>query len=60
MSGRDALRVLSQLGLTIRLQGSGVVVQQYPPAGEPIESASTVVLRLDRQAPIQMASTTQP
>jgi cell division protein FtsI (penicillin-binding protein 3) len=60
MSARDALRVLSQLGLTARLQGSGVVTQQYPPAGEPIESASTVVLKLERQSPYHVASSAQP
>jgi cell division protein FtsI (penicillin-binding protein 3) len=59
MSARDALRVLAQLGMTARLQGVGVVVQQYPPAGEPIESASTVVIKLDRQAAFQIASATQ-
>jgi len=56
MSARDALRVLAQLGMTARLQGTGVVTQQYPPAGEPIESASTVVLKLGRQDPDQIAS----
>jgi beta-lactam-binding protein with PASTA domain len=56
MSARDALRVLAQLGMTARLQGVGVVTQQYPPAGEPIESASTVVLKLGRQDPDQIAS----
>ena len=60
MSARDALRVLAQLGLTVRLQGSGVVTQQYPPAGEPIESASTVVLKLGRQDPDQIASAAKP
>jgi cell division protein FtsI (penicillin-binding protein 3) len=60
MSARDALRVLAQLGLTARLQGTGVVTQQYPPAGEPIESASTVVLKLDRQASYQVASAGKP
>ena len=55
-SARDALRVLAQLGLTARLQGAGVVVDQYPPAGEPLESASTVLLRLDRQPVSQVAS----
>jgi cell division protein FtsI (penicillin-binding protein 3) len=56
MSARDALRVLAQLGMTARLQGVGVVTQQYPPAGEPIESASTVVLKLGRRDPDQIAS----
>jgi cell division protein FtsI (penicillin-binding protein 3) len=56
MSARDALRVLAQLGVTVRLQGNGVVTQQYPPPGEPIDSASTVVLKLGRQYPDQLAS----
>jgi cell division protein FtsI (penicillin-binding protein 3) len=60
MSARDALRVLAQLGLTARLQGTGVVSQQYPPAGESIESASTVVLKLERQSPYQVASSAKP
>ena len=60
MSARDALRLLSQLGLTARLQGTGAVAQQYPPAGEPIESASTVVVRLERQQALQIASATKP
>jgi len=60
MSARDALRVLAQLGMTARLQGTGVVVQQYPPAGDPIESASTVVLKLERQAFNQIASVAKP
>jgi hypothetical protein len=59
MSARDALRVLAQLGMTARLQGTGVVTQQYPPAGEPIESASTVVLKLGRLDPDQIASAGQ-
>jgi cell division protein FtsI (penicillin-binding protein 3) len=60
MSARDALRVLAQLGFTARLQGTGIVVQQYPPAGEPIDSASTVVLRLDRETTLQIASAVKP
>jgi cell division protein FtsI (penicillin-binding protein 3) len=60
MSARDALRVLAQLGMTARLQGTGVVTQQYPPAGEPIESASTVVLKLGRQDFDQIASAARP
>jgi cell division protein FtsI (penicillin-binding protein 3) len=60
MSARDALRLLAQLGLTARLQGTGLVTQQYPPAGEPIESASTVVLKLERQSPYHVASAAQP
>jgi cell division protein FtsI (penicillin-binding protein 3) len=60
MSARDALRVLAQLGLTARLQGTGVVVQQQPAAGTPIDAASSVVLKLERQLPLQLASTANP
>ena len=60
MSARDAVRVLGQLGMQFRLQGTGVVTQQYPPAGEPIESASIVVLKLGRQDPDQIASAAKP
>jgi cell division protein FtsI (penicillin-binding protein 3) len=60
LSARDALRVLAQLGMTARLQGTGVVIQQFPPAGDPIESASTVVLKLERQAANRIASAAQP
>ena len=58
MSARDALRVLGQLGLIARLIGTGVVVQQYPPAGEPVDSVSTVVIRLDREAPFIASAAT--
>ena len=33
MSARDALRELARLGLTARMQGTGVVVEQSPAAG---------------------------
>ncbi len=48
MSARDALRVLAQLGLTARLQGTGVVVAAVP-AGRRRRSnpRSTVVLWLE-------------
>jgi cell division protein FtsI (penicillin-binding protein 3) len=60
MSARDSLRVLAQLGLTTRLQGNGVVVQQEPAAGSPIDAGATVILTLGRQAPLQIASTGRP
>lgn len=56
MSARDVVRVLAQLGLTAKVRGTGVVTQQHPRAGEPIESVSTVVLTLERQSPYQIAS----
>ena len=55
LSARDALRALSQLGLTARLYGAGLVVQQQPEAGTPLDSGTSVILRLDRSS--QSAST---
>ena len=49
MSAREALRVLARLGLSVRLHGAGVVAQQTPAAGTPIDAAVTAVLRLERR-----------
>lgn len=48
MSGRDALRALALVGLTARLQGTGVVVDQQPPAGSPLERGASCLLILTR------------
>jgi cell division protein FtsI (penicillin-binding protein 3) len=48
LSARDALRTLGRLGVTARLEGAGVVVDQTPPAGSPLERGTHCVLRLDR------------
>jgi cell division protein FtsI (penicillin-binding protein 3) len=56
LSARDALRVLVQLGLTARLHGTGMVVDQQPPPGTPIESGTTAILSLAREAPLDLAS----
>jgi cell division protein FtsI (penicillin-binding protein 3) len=48
LGARDALRMLARLGLTARLLGAGVVVEQEPAAGSPIERGSAATLRLDR------------
>ncbi len=48
LSAREALRTLAKLGLTPRLQGKGVVVEQNPPAGAPLERGMTCTLTLDR------------
>jgi membrane peptidoglycan carboxypeptidase len=58
LSARDALRTLGQLGLSGRLRGTGIVVQQQPAAGTPIESGTTVILALERQ--LQLASAAKP
>jgi cell division protein FtsI (penicillin-binding protein 3) len=49
LSARDALRELARLGLTARMQGAGVVVDQHPPAGAPLEPGGTCTLVLSRR-----------
>jgi cell division protein FtsI (penicillin-binding protein 3) len=48
LGARDAVRILARLGLTARVAGAGVVVEQEPAAGSPIERGSVATLRLDR------------
>ncbi|MGH9386165.1 MAG: penicillin-binding protein [Vicinamibacterales bacterium] len=48
MSGRDALRALAQVGLRARVQGTGVVVDQHPPGGSPLEPGASCLLILTR------------
>lgn len=55
-SARDALRVLGKLGVTPRMIGAGLVVEQEPPAGTPLDAAETVTLRLQRRSPVNLAS----
>jgi cell division protein FtsI (penicillin-binding protein 3) len=50
LGAREALRVLARLGLSARIQGSGVVVGQSPEAGTPLERGGPSVLRLERDA----------
>lgn len=64
LGARDALRMLAALGMTARLDGAGVVVEQDPSAGSPIERGTQATLRLDRRAPrdpqVQLAIDTGP
>lgn len=48
LSAREALRELARLGLTARMQGVGVVIDQNPPAGSPLEPGATCTLVLNR------------
>ena len=50
LGAREALRVLGRLGLSARLEGSGVVIAQYPEPGAPLERGGASVLRLGRTA----------
>src|SRR5687767_1770706 len=51
MSAREALRELARLGLSVRMRGAGVVIQQHPPAGSPLEPGATCTLVLNRRPP---------
>ena len=60
MSAREALRVLARLGLSVRLHGAGVVAQQMPAAGTPLDAAVTAVLRLERHPPDEEGGVAKP
>jgi cell division protein FtsI (penicillin-binding protein 3) len=55
LSAREAIRRLARLGLAAHVSGDGLVVDQLPPAGTPIEERSTCVLRLSRVTPAPAA-----
>ena len=55
MSAREALRELARLGLTARMEGTGVVVDQTPVAGSPLEPGATCTLVLNRRVPLRPA-----
>jgi cell division protein FtsI (penicillin-binding protein 3) len=48
LSAREALRVVTKIGLTARLTGNGVVTSQVPAAGTPIEPGMACELKLER------------
>jgi membrane peptidoglycan carboxypeptidase len=52
LSGREALRVLAEIGLSVRgLSGTGFVVRQQPAAGSPVAPGGWSLLELRRTAP---------
>jgi cell division protein FtsI (penicillin-binding protein 3) len=51
LSAREALRVLTAIGLTARLSGSGVVTSQVPAPGTPIAPDMSCELSLERTPP---------
>ena len=60
LSAREALKTLSRLGVTARLHGTGLVANQQPPPGSPIDTDLTATLWLDRQPGVRLASATKP
>ena len=55
LSAREALRLVTRIGLTARFVGSGVVTSQVPAAGTPIEPGIAFELRLER-VPVDLAA----
>jgi cell division protein FtsI (penicillin-binding protein 3) len=55
LSAREALRVLTKIGLTARLIGNGVVTSQAPAPGTPTEPGMACELKLER-TPLAFAS----
>jgi cell division protein FtsI (penicillin-binding protein 3) len=51
LSGREASRILTRLGVTPRVAGEGVVIGQDPLPGSPIEAGGACRLALGRLAP---------
>lgn len=49
LGARDAVRALMQVGLTPRLDGAGVVVDQSPEAGATLAGGESCVLKLGRR-----------
>ena len=49
MSAREAVRVLTKLGMTARMAGDGFVLDQSPAAGVGLGSTEAAVLKLGRR-----------
>lgn len=48
LGAREALRRIARLGVTAKLQGTGLVVAQYPEAGQTLAVGGACTLMLDR------------
>jgi cell division protein FtsI (penicillin-binding protein 3) len=59
LSAREALRTLTRLGLSARMSGDGVVVEQLPAAGTVLGADNTCVLKLGREAVVAAAGDSQ-
>ena len=55
LSARDALRLISSLGMTARMTGDGFVVAQDPAPGSVLARGEACALRLGRAAPAAQA-----
>jgi len=59
LSARDAVRALMQIGLTPRLDGDGVVIEQSPRAGAVLARGDSCVLKLGRRPSPSAGGTVQ-
>jgi cell division protein FtsI (penicillin-binding protein 3) len=57
LSAREALQALARMGLTSRIHGAGLVAEQQPEAGSPIDLGVTATLWLQRQSAGPAAAT---
>jgi len=60
LGAREALRVLARLGCTVELRGGGLVVDQFPAPGTPLDSGMSVVLTLERRLADRVARVEAP
>jgi cell division protein FtsI (penicillin-binding protein 3) len=58
MNARDAVRLLSRLGVTAKLHGTGQVSEQRPAAGSPLDAGADAALWLQRDPNVQLVSNT--
>jgi cell division protein FtsI (penicillin-binding protein 3) len=55
LSSREALRLLTRIGMTARLSGNGFVVDQSPQPGAALVRGDACLLKLGRRAPLAPA-----
>lgn len=60
LSARDAMRSLAELGLRPRLRGVGMVIDQNPAPGQPLEPGTVCTLTLERDPRLAVISGVQP
>ena len=51
LSAREALRILTRIGLSARISGDGFVLQQMPRAGAVLARGESAILKLGRRLP---------
>ena len=59
LGARDVMRAVAQLGMTARLRGAGIVVEQQPAPGSPIEPGTLTTLTLERRISAGQLSTAE-